>query len=222
VNLALDHVVIAARTLDEGVAWCEATLGVTPGPGGQHAFMGTHNRLLRIDTPRFPRSYLEIIAIDAAAPAPARPRWFGLDDAAACAALQTGPQLWHWVARTPDVDAAVATLRELGADGGEVVQAQRDTPRGLLRWRITVRADGRLLYGGAWPTLIEWPDVHPVDAMPASNVQLHGVTLQGLPPILASHLPDGVESGRARAGQRVPLQIDLATPGGIVRLRSPA
>jgi hypothetical protein len=30
----LDHLVVAARTLDEGVAWCEATLGVTPGPGG--------------------------------------------------------------------------------------------------------------------------------------------------------------------------------------------
>ena len=35
--VAVDHLVIAAATLDEGVAWCEATLGVTPGPGGRHA-----------------------------------------------------------------------------------------------------------------------------------------------------------------------------------------
>ena len=26
----IDHLVIAARTLDEGVRWCEATLGVAP------------------------------------------------------------------------------------------------------------------------------------------------------------------------------------------------
>ena len=37
----LDHLVIMANSLDEGVAWCEATLGVTPGPGGEHPLMGT-------------------------------------------------------------------------------------------------------------------------------------------------------------------------------------
>jgi uncharacterized membrane protein YphA (DoxX/SURF4 family) len=42
---ALDHLVIMASTLAQGVAWCEATLGVTPGPGGEHPLMGTHNRL---------------------------------------------------------------------------------------------------------------------------------------------------------------------------------
>jgi hypothetical protein len=47
---AVDHLVIAAASLEEGVAWCEATLGVTPGPGGEHPLMGTHNRLLRIAT----------------------------------------------------------------------------------------------------------------------------------------------------------------------------
>ena len=37
----IDHLVVAARTLVEGVAWCEATLGVVPGPGGEHALFGT-------------------------------------------------------------------------------------------------------------------------------------------------------------------------------------
>ena len=32
----LDHLVIAAASLTEGVAWCEATLGVVAGPGGSH------------------------------------------------------------------------------------------------------------------------------------------------------------------------------------------
>ena len=53
-----------AASLAEGVAWCEATLGVTPGPGGEHPLMGTHNRLLRIATADFPHAYLEIIAIN--------------------------------------------------------------------------------------------------------------------------------------------------------------
>ena len=54
----LDHLVIMANTLNEGVAWCEATLGVTPGPGGEHPLMSTHNRLLRIDSKAFPSPIL--------------------------------------------------------------------------------------------------------------------------------------------------------------------
>ena len=41
----VDHLVIAASTLNEGVAWCEKTLGITPGAGGEHPLFGTHNRL---------------------------------------------------------------------------------------------------------------------------------------------------------------------------------
>ena len=78
----LDHLVIGAATLEQGAAWCEATFGVAPGPGGKHALMGTHNRLLSLACEAFPRCYLEIIAIDPDAPAPARRRWFDLDDAA--------------------------------------------------------------------------------------------------------------------------------------------
>ena len=78
----VDHLVVAADTLDHGVQWCEATLGVTPGAGGEHALMGTHNRVLRIATSQYPRAYLEIIAINSAAKHPRRKRWFDLDDPA--------------------------------------------------------------------------------------------------------------------------------------------
>ena len=63
----VDHPVVMAASLDEGVAWCEATLGVTPGPGGEHPLMGTHNRLLRIATVDYPPACLELIAIDSIA-----------------------------------------------------------------------------------------------------------------------------------------------------------
>lgn len=177
----LDHLVVAARTLDEGVAWCEATLGVAPGPGGEHALFGTHNRLLRLHSPGAPRAYLEIIAIQPQA-TPTRPaglkRWFDLDDPALQARLAAhGPQLVHWVASVPDLAAATRQLSALGLDRGPVLAASRPTPQGLLQWRISVRDDGQRLFDGALPTLIQWGDTHPTDTMPASGIALRSFTL---------------------------------------------
>ncbi len=219
-KLALDHVVIAARSLAEGVAWCEVTLGVTPGPGGQHRFMGTHNRLLNIASAQFPRCYLEIIAIDPLAAKPTRPRWFDLDAPATQAALALGPQLWHWVARSTALDDTCEVIRKYGLDPGEIVPAERETAQGTLRWRITIRPDGRLECVGAMPTLIEWAGVHPVDSMQSSAVQLRGVTLGGLPDNLNAYLPEAIESAGNAMGTTTPLQIELATPLGQVQLRA--
>lgn len=234
-KLALDHVVVAARDLDEGVAWCEAQLGMSPGPGGQHGFMGTHNRLFSIQSAQFPHAYFEIIAIDPAVPAPDRPRWFDLDRPALQAALLAGPQLLHWVARTENIALALAEARAAGVDCGEVLQAQRDTDRGTLRWRITVRPDGRRLMRGAMPTLIEWSGAHPVDAMPPSGVELEQVVLAGYPSAIAVALPAAVDTAPpmlsptaaasaagapADARLAVPITLILRTPRGRVRLES--
>jgi hypothetical protein len=176
----IDHLVVGAASLQEGAAWCEATLGVTPGAGGEHPLMGTHNRLLRVATVDYPRAYFEIIA-----PQPGREpqrahRWFDLDDETVRDRLRrSGPRLLHFVANVPDVRAAVAAWKDLGVDRGDVVEASRETPRGLLQWQITVRADGQRLFDGVLPTLIEWGAAHPAAGMPES-----GVTLQAL---VASH-----------------------------------
>ena len=77
-----------AATLEQGADWCEKTLGVTPAPGGKHAGVGTHNRLLSIAGDGFAQAYLEIIALDPDAPPPQRPTWFGLGDAAMQARLR--------------------------------------------------------------------------------------------------------------------------------------
>src|SRR5262245_9944468 len=126
--LELDHLVIGAATLEEGVVWCEATLGITPGPGGKHPLMSTHNRLFAIGSPRFPRAYAEVIAIDPQASAPDRARWFDLDQPALRQALARGPALIHWVARVPDLSEPIAALAALGHDAGEALAAERDTP----------------------------------------------------------------------------------------------
>jgi len=217
----VDHLVVAAHTLEQGVAWCEATLGVTPGPGGRHPLMGTHNRLLNIaGAPQFPRSYLEIIAIDPQAPAPGRRRWFGLDDPALQAALQQGPRLLHWVAGTRNLDMLRWGLVASGFDVGQTLAASRDTPSGRLASRITVRDDGQLLAGGALPTLIEWASAHPTEAMPASGVVLQSLLLRGLPaPAQALLRTPGV---RQAEGPGPALQLQLQTPRGPVTLSSEA
>jgi len=69
-HTAVDHLVVAAATLAQGVAWCEATLGFTPTAGGQHPLMSTHNRVFNIATTEYPLAYFEIIAIDPDAPPP--------------------------------------------------------------------------------------------------------------------------------------------------------
>ena len=71
VKTQIDHLVVVAQTLELGVHWCEATVGITPGPGGEHAQYGTHNRLFKIATPANPLAYLEIIAINPEAKRPA-------------------------------------------------------------------------------------------------------------------------------------------------------
>ncbi|HMN76742.1 MAG TPA: VOC family protein [Burkholderiaceae bacterium] len=218
---ALDHLVVAARTLGEGVAWCAATLGVRPEAGGRHALMSTHNRVFGIASAAHPRAYLELIAIDPEAPPPGRARWFGLDDPRLQAALGRGPQLVAWVARVADLDAARASLAAHGIDAGRVLPASRMTPQGELRWRIAVRDDGARLYGGAAPTLIEWGAMHPADALAPSGVTLAGLTLRSpsASPLRGALEALGIESARFTADAGRPaLGIELDTPRGRVRL----
>lgn len=215
----IDHVVVAAASLEQGLAWCEATLGVPPGPGGRHALFGTHNRLLKVESAAFPAAYLEIIAIDPAAATPPRPRWFGLDDAALQRRLaDTGPRLLHVVARTTAIDAHLAALAGEGIEAGEALAASRQSAEGLLQWRIAVRADGRLLHGGALPTLIEWQGPHPTRAMAPSPARLREVSLGGLPPRAAALL--GLSAVGFVAQSSPGLRAVFDTPRGPVALES--
>ena len=220
--LALDHLVLAARTLAEGVAWCETTLGLRPEAGGQHGFMGTHNRVFSIASPSFPRAYFEIIAIDPSLPAPAHARWFDLDHAGLQRALAQGPQLVQWVARCDDIAAARTVLHAAGIDCGAVQQAERDTPGGLLRWQISVRADGRRPLGGAAPVLIQWGRVHPTDSLPGGGITLEALHLAGCPDALASVLPATIErmAPSAAAAAASPIRVRLRGPRGLVTLES--
>ena len=227
----LDHLVVLATSLASGVAWAEATLGVTPGSGGEHPLMGTHNRLLRLRTSSDQATaqpgaaYLEIIAINPdASPAlvaPAR-RWFDMDDLALRerVALQ-GPQLVHWVARVPVLAAALQAWQQLGINRGEARAASRPTPGGLLQWQISLRPDGQRLFDGCLPTLIEWGPHHPTATMADSGLTLQALTLQHPQAAQLQAACDAIglnavviTDGPAR------LSAQLGTPRGHLTLRS--
>ncbi len=161
----LDHLVVAATSLADGIEYVAELTGVAPQPGGKHVAMGTHNALLRLGE----RAYLEIIAIDPDAPRPSRPRWFDLDDIALQSELTERPQLVHWVARTTDIErSAAACPIALG-----VITAAE---RGDYRWRITIPDDGKRPGKGIVPTLIQWDvPIHPADRLPQSGVSIAGV-----------------------------------------------
>jgi len=162
----LDHLVVACKDLDQGTAWLIDRLGVEPQPGGKHPLMGTHNRLLRVGA----GCYLELIAIDPDAPAPARPRWFSLDAPEMQARLAEGPELVTWAVRTDKIVEAVTRVPELG-------QVHAVT-RGAYAWRITITEDGSLQFGGLLPTVIQWDsDAHPAAALEPRGFELQELTL---------------------------------------------
>jgi hypothetical protein len=202
-TVALDHLVVAARTLEEGAAWVEQRFGVTTVPGGRHALMGTHNRLLSLGG----RTYLEVIAIDPEGVHPARPRWFGLDRPEVQAALAKSPRLLHWVCRSDDLEGARAVAA--GAFGPVIPFV-----RGDYRWRITVPDDGGPPMQGELPTLIEWEgERHPSDRLPESGCVLKR---------LAVELPEGADS-RAhliKLGVLPPVAVVTIAPCNGARLRA--
>jgi len=209
----LDHLVLAATTLADGVDYVASLTGVAPQPGGKHAAMGTHNALLRLGE----RVYLEIIAIDPQAAKPRQPRWFELDRIALQSELTERPRLIHWVARTSDVEGACA---QCPVPLGPV----HPMARGDYRWRITIPADGALPAGGLVPTLIQWDvPTHPADKLPASKVSLGSLaaTHPEPAPIRAALKALGLGDVLSVAYDReTRLAAMLRTPRGIVTLSS--
>lgn len=154
----LDHLVVAAQTLEQGRTWIENLLGVPMQEGGQHPMFGTHNALLSLG----PQAYLEVIAIDPHASSPACPRWFALDTQAMHERLEHSPALIHWVARL-DQESQVKMPHPL------------ELSRGKYRWCLSVPDDGHLPLEGAAPSLIQWHT-----SPPTCELRDNGLRLQQL------------------------------------------
>lgn len=228
----IDHLVVMAKTLQEGVQWCEDTLGITPSAGGEHEKYGTHNRLFKIASPTYPLAYFEIIAINPDAEIPKRsqvPRWFDMDDKVLQKAVANGPRLIHFVSSTDDIKTARHALRSQGIERGQVVHASRKSSKGTLNWQITVREDGERLFNGTLPTLIQWgkPDatdplrLHPRNSLPRSGVTLKSLTVShpSAAKLQAAYDAMGLTGVTLETGE-ANLVATLHTPKGLVQLQS--
>jgi hypothetical protein len=162
--LELDHLVVAAKTLEQGMVWLETKLGVKMQVGGKHPLFGTHNALLKLGE----STYLEVISVDSDAPTPTRARWFELDNVHSL----EQPKLIHWVARIENLEARAAQFPFFGS----ILKASR----GDLRWQITVPDDGHLNFSGLIPTLIAWNGIHPTSQFESSQCEL--LQLEGYHP----------------------------------------
>lgn len=203
--LTFDHLAISCDRLADGVAHVEDALGVTLAPGGEHAAMGTHNRLLSLG----PDEYLEAIAINPAAPGPDQPRWFDIDNFAGA------PRMTNWICRCPDLDAALAA-----APAGAGVPW--DLERGDLKWRMAVPPDGKLPFNNCFPATIEWQgSAHPAPRLPDHGIRMTGITLthpeaDALSAVLGAMIADPRLS--IVSGPSASLSVALTGPQGTVQL----
>lgn len=209
----IDHITVTAPTLSAGAALVSQALGVEPQAGGQHPRMATHNLLLRLGEAMF----LEVIAPDPQASAPARPRWFGLDGLRA----DSPPSLSTWVARTKDIHASAAA-------SSESLGAIEPISRGALNWLITIPADGSVPLDGVGPALIEWPaEAHPASTLPHCGLTLARLEIFHADPARVTRLLNsiGLDApvivGALPAGQAAHLVAHIDTPQGLRQLSAP-
>lgn len=163
--MRLDHVTFACDSLAQAQRYCVERFGTELPLGGEHPLMGTHNLLTKLS----PHTFLEFIAINPAAPAIQRPRWFNLDGLNADGALRDQPQFIGWVASVGQLPSA--QISPFGA--AQALNLQR----GLLHWRMGVPEDGSLPCGGLAPTLIEWAEGSPVGAMGDVGIGLEALEI---------------------------------------------
>lgn len=212
----LDHIVIAADSLDQGVEYIQNELGIAIPKGGFHATMGTHNHLMQLGN----EAYLELIAINPDAEAPAHPRWFGLDEGLMRESLREKPRLITWVMNTADIHSV---KQAAGFDIGTPTELQRND----LSWQIALTDDGRLLGNGLLPYVIQWhSQPHPSNGMTDLGCRLRSLTIyhnrgdwlrSKLASIEAEHL---VEVKTLDDSETAYFSVEIETPSGLKTLSS--
>lgn len=206
----IDHIAVTSPSLEAGAQFIRQRLGVEPQPGGEHTQMGTHNLLLRLGD----SLYLEVISPNPEAPAPGRPRWFGLDNLRP----ESFPALSTWVVRTTDI-------RKTAAACSESLGAIEPMSRGALDWLITIPADGRIPLDGIAPALIEWhTDVHPASKLKDAGLGLLKLELFHPEPERINRLISSIELSGPVFVSAIParaaphLIAHIKTPKGIIEL----
>ena len=139
----LDHIVIAIRDLDQGIARYRE-LGFDARPGGRHTGRGTHNAIVR-----FGLDYLELVSVYDEAEARAAGRGELVD----FLATREGPT--GYVLATDDIAAEAERIRDGGLSVVGPFAMERLRPDGSrLTWRLVIPGDGA--DRRPWPIFIQW------------------------------------------------------------------
>ena len=212
----IDHLVIGARNLAQGISYVKDCLGVDIPYGGVHETMGTHNHLMQLGN----NSFLEVIAINPAGDPVGQPRWYGLDDPFVRQQILVQPTLLTWVVNTTDINTFLLNAK---MSFGKSTLIRRDN----LSWYFGLPGDGRLLSSGILPYVIQWQtDTHPSTRMadPGCRIQdlhIHHPHPLWLNEILKSINANDLVTVHALTGNETPyLVAEIKTPTGVKELRS--
>jgi hypothetical protein len=206
VGSTLDHLVFATRDLPAAVGRFATATGVQPVEGGRHEGRGTRNYLVGLGR----TSYLEIIGPDAERPG-SQPAPFGIDQL-------DGDRLVTWAVRPGDIEAAVVTAREMGADLGLILPMSRTTPAGeVLSWRLATKHPAP--YDGIVPFLIDWgTSRHPAaSGLPSVELLEFGATYPRPDEVTA--VLQALDVGLPVVVGEPGLRATVAGPGGSYSLR---
>ncbi len=210
----MDHLVIGAASLEQGVDFVKEKLGVEMPFGGTHLKMGTHNHLMQLGN----NTFLEIIAINNEIENPSSPRWYGLDDPYIQERVSIEPTLLTWVINTENINDLISSA-SFSLGKAELIS------RGNLSWYFGLPEDGRLLASGMLPYAIEWQtDIHPAKNMSDLGCRLDYLEIyHPYPKWLQAHLSsinalDLVDVKQTTSGATSFLVAHIKTPAGTKKL----
>lgn len=213
---SIDHFVIGAGSLKQGVDYVRNCFGVDMPYGGVHRKMGTYNHLMQLGDGVF----LEVIAINHDIEPPNRPRWYGLDDPFIQQQIKMQPTLLTWVVNTGQINELMRRA-SFSLGKAELIR------RGELSWHFGLPDDGMLLGGGMLPYVIEWlTDGHPSANMADLGCRLRSLEIYHPYPLwLQSALAsigalDLVKIGALPKNEAPYLTASVSTPLGIKKLSS--
>ncbi|MDC6451527.1 VOC family protein [Alphaproteobacteria bacterium] len=164
----LDHIVFAASSLEEGTNFIENKLNSKLSNIGYHDFMGTYNRVIKVDK----SIYLEVIAINPCSEAPKKDRWFNLDNPKLQQKLKNSPQIIGYVIETDDKEILKHFCAPITAS------------RGDYKWNFAIPnlesefLDPNLIESGIIPNLINWKSNKPILQMNDSDFKLNKIEIE--------------------------------------------
>ena len=164
----LDHIVFGARSLEEGTNFIEKKLDIKLSEVGYHDFMGTHNRVVKVDKD----IYLEVIAIDPSSKSPNENRWFNLDNPILQKKLEYSPQMIGYVIETKDKEILKHFCAPIKAS------------RGNYKWNFAMPNlesnffNKELIENGIIPSLINWKSNKPVHEMKNNQLSLNKIEIE--------------------------------------------